>query len=160
MPPKAVQRTKEQKLAAAIAGSRKGKKKKWSKGRVREKKNNAIIFTPSSYESACKDIPKMKNITVATVSEKLRISGSLALRFIRKLAKEGEIKKVYDSNGFLLYTRDEKKEDKKEDKKEEKQSKGKKKKADVEAEADVDVGDVLGDIPVKEVKIDKKNNKN
>jgi len=38
MPPKAVQRTKEQKLAAALAGTRKGKKKKWSKGRVREKK--------------------------------------------------------------------------------------------------------------------------
>jgi len=105
MPPKSVQRTKEQKLQAALAGSRKGKKKKWSKGRVREKKNNAIIFSPVSYETAMKDIPRMKNITTATVSEKLRITGSLAQRFIRKLAKSGHILKVYDSTGFLLYTR-------------------------------------------------------
>jgi len=106
MPPKAVQRTKEQKLQAALAGARKGKKKKWSKGRVREKKNNTIIFNPDTYESAVKEIPKLKNITVATVSEKLRITGSLAQRFIRKLAKDGHIKKVYDTAGFLLYTRD------------------------------------------------------
>ena len=46
-------------------------------------------------------------ITVATVSEKFTITGSLAYRLIRKLAKEGTLKKKYDSGGFLLYTKSE-----------------------------------------------------
>ena len=105
MPPKAVQRTKEQKLAAALAGSRKTKKKKWAKGKVREKKENQVIFHEDSYEAAVKEVPKLRTITVATVSEKLRVTGSLATRLIRKLSKDGLIKKVYDQSGFLLYCR-------------------------------------------------------
>ena len=60
---------------------------------------------PEDYSSAMKEIPRMKTITVSTVSEKLRITGSLAYRLIRKLAKEGTLKKIYDSGGFLLYTK-------------------------------------------------------
>mmetsp|Transcript_65738 Transcript_65738/g.104735 ORF Transcript_65738/g.104735 Transcript_65738/m.104735 type:complete len:147 (-) Transcript_65738:190-630(-) len=105
MPPKKEQKTKEQKLAAALAGSRKSKKKKWAKGRVKEKKNNKPVMLPDEYASAVKEIPKMKTITVATVSEKFRITGSLALRLIRKLSKEGQLRKIYDSGGFLLYTK-------------------------------------------------------
>jgi len=105
MPPKKEQKTKEQKLAAALAGSRKSKKKKWAKGRVKEKKNNSAILMPDDYSNAMKEIPKMKTVTVSAVSEKLRITGSLAHRLIRKLANEGTLKKVYDSGGFLLYTK-------------------------------------------------------
>eukprot|EP01084_Bolivina_argentea_P024838 46241_1 len=108
MPPKKEQKTKEQKLLAALAGSRKSKKKKWAKGRVKEKKNNNATLTPETYSSAIKEIPRMKCVTVATVSEKLTITGSLAHRLIRKLAKEGTLKKVHDSGGFLLYTKSEK----------------------------------------------------
>merc|ERR1712244_171943 len=46
-----------------------------------------------------------KLVSVSTVSEKLRITGSLAYRLIRKLANEGTLKKRYDSGGFLLYTK-------------------------------------------------------
>jgi len=42
MPPKAVQKSKAAKMAAAMAGSKKGKKKKWSKGKMAEKKENAL----------------------------------------------------------------------------------------------------------------------
>eukprot|EP00483_Globobulimina_turgida_P002486 UN02490 len=105
MPPKKEQKTKEQKLAAALAGSRKTKKKKWAKGRVKEKKNNSAILVPDDYSTAMREIPKMKTVTVSTVSEKLRITGSLAHRLIRKLAKEGTLKRIYDSGGFLLYTK-------------------------------------------------------
>merc|ERR1712176_1513365 len=99
------QKTKEQKLAAALAGSRKSKKKKWAKGRVKEKKNNSSILLPEDYSNAIKEIPKMKCVSVSAVSEKLRITGSLAHRLIRKLAKDGTLKKRYDSGGFLLYTK-------------------------------------------------------
>merc|ERR1712113_437099 len=109
MPPKKEQKTKEQKLAAALAGSKKSKKKKWAKGRVKEKKNNMAVLMPDEYQSAMRDIPKMKLVSVSTVSEKLRITGSLAYRLIRKLANEGTLKKRYDSGGFLLYTKSAKK---------------------------------------------------
>merc|ERR1712087_977258 len=99
------QKTKEQKLQAALAGSKKSKKKKWAKGRVKEKKNNNSVLMPDDYATAMKDIPKMKCITVSTVSEKLRITGSLAHRLIRKLYKEGTLKRICDSGGFLLYTK-------------------------------------------------------
>merc|ERR1712130_610191 len=98
----------EQKLAAALAGSKKSKKKKWAKGRVKEKKNNAAILLPDEYETALKEIPKMKAVTVATVSEKLRITGSLAYRLIMKMAKEGTLTRVVKSRGFLLYKKSKK----------------------------------------------------
>merc|ERR1711897_93650 len=99
------QKTKEQKLQAALAGSKKSKKKKWAKGRVKEKKNNMAVLMPDEYTAAMRDIPKMKLVSVSTVSEKLRITGTLAYRLIRKLANEGTLKKRYDSGGFLLYTK-------------------------------------------------------
>merc|ERR1712113_838480 len=97
------QKTKEQKLAAALAGSKKSKKKKWAKGRVKEKKNNASIVLPDEYATAIKEIPRMKTITVATVSEKYRIKGSLAYRLIMKLNTDGVLTKVVKKGGFLLY---------------------------------------------------------
>ena len=60
---------------------------------------------PEDYAEAMKEIPRMKTITVSTVSEKLRITGSLSHHLIRKLAKDGRLKKVYDQAGFLLYTK-------------------------------------------------------
>merc|ERR1712129_184029 len=90
MPPKKEQKTKEQ---------------KWAKGRVKEKKNNMPVLMPDDYSAAMKDIPKMKLVSVSAVSEKFRITGSLAHRLIRKLATDGTLKKRYDSGGFLLYTK-------------------------------------------------------
>merc|ERR1712129_179789 len=95
----------EQKLASALAGSKKSKKKKWAKGRVKEKKNNMPVLMPDDYSAAMKDIPKMKLVSVSAVSEKFRIPGSLAHRLIRKLSTDGTLKKRYDSGGFLLYTK-------------------------------------------------------
>merc|ERR1712190_348158 len=98
-------KTKEQKLQAALAGSKKSKKKKWAKGRVKENKNNMPVLMPDDYSEAMKSIPKMKLVSVSSVSEKFRITGSLAHRLIRKLASDGTLKKRYDSGGFLLYTK-------------------------------------------------------
>ena len=63
------------------------------------------VLMPDDYSAAMRDIPKMKLVSVSSVSEKLRITGSLAHRLIRKLASEGTLKKRYDSGGFLLYTK-------------------------------------------------------
>ena len=72
---------------------------------MKEKKNYSAVLMADDYSSAIKEIPKMKCITVSTVSEKLRITGSLAHRLIRKLHKEGTLKRICDSGGFLLYTK-------------------------------------------------------
>merc|ERR1712083_672216 len=84
------------------------KKKKWAKGRVKEKKNNAAILFPKEYESAIREIPRMKTITVAAVSEKLRVTGSLATKLIKKMADEGTLTKVAARRGFVLYRKSDK----------------------------------------------------
>ena len=55
----------------------KAKKKKWSKGKVRDKLNNLVLFDKAAYDKLCK-VPSYKLITPAVVSERLKIHGSLA----------------------------------------------------------------------------------
>merc|ERR1711865_734629 len=95
---------KEQKMAAAMAGG-KGKKKKWSKGKQRDKVDNKVLFTKEQYERLYSEVPKMKLITVSAVVEKLKISGGLARRAMNQLAEEGEIKAVCVSRAQRIYTR-------------------------------------------------------
>ena len=45
---------------AKNAGGGKAKKKKWSKGKVKEKLNNAVFFDQDSYGKLIKEIPKNK----------------------------------------------------------------------------------------------------
>merc|ERR1711998_279250 len=92
MAPKA-QKSKEQKAAAAAAGGKKGKKK-WSKGKVKEKLMNDVMWTKASYDKLLKEIPKSKLITPATVSERLKVNASLAREGIRHLEEKGVIEAV------------------------------------------------------------------
>ncbi|XDA88078.1 hypothetical protein R6Z07F_017743 [Ovis aries] len=52
--------------------------KKWSKGKVRDKLNNLVLFDKATYDKLCKEVPNSKLITPAVVSERLKIRGSLA----------------------------------------------------------------------------------
>ena len=51
MPPKVQQKSKEAKMAAAMAGG-KSKKKKWSKGKVRDQVANKVLFDEDTYARA------------------------------------------------------------------------------------------------------------
>ncbi|KAL7491388.1 hypothetical protein ACHAWT_002072 [Skeletonema menzelii] len=104
MPPKVQQKSKEQKMAAAMAGG-KGKKKKWSKGKSRDKVDNKVLFSKEQYDRLNSEVPKMKLITVSTVVEKLKISGGLARRALMQLAEEGSIRPVCVSRAQRIYTR-------------------------------------------------------
>ncbi|CAK9094967.1 40S ribosomal protein S25 (S31) [Durusdinium trenchii] len=86
------QKTKEQKAKAAMAGGGKGKKKKWAKGKVREKAFNMVLFDKPAYEKLISEVPKMKLISVATVVERLKVNGSLARRAILELEEKGLVK--------------------------------------------------------------------
>ena len=103
-PPKVQQKSKEQKMAAAMAGG-KGKKKKWSKGKSRDKVDNKVLMSQEQFDRLHAEVPKMKLITVSAVVEKLKISGGLARRALRDLAEEGKIRPVLLSRAQQIYTR-------------------------------------------------------
>merc|ERR1712062_849966 len=89
MPPK--QQAKGGKAGAKAgkpSGGGKAKKKKWSKGKVRDKLNNLILFD-----------------TPAVVSERLKIRGSLARRALIELKSKGLIKEVVKHSSQVIYTR-------------------------------------------------------
>merc|ERR1712025_694523 len=106
MPPK--QQAKGGKAGAKAgkpSGGGKAKKKKWSKGKVRDKLNNLIIFDKPTYEELYKEVPNYKLITPAVVSERLKIRGSLARRALIELKSKGLIKEVVKHSSQVIYTR-------------------------------------------------------
>ncbi|KAG7669031.1 hypothetical protein Ndes2526B_g00749 [Nannochloris sp. 'desiccata'] len=98
------QKSKEAKAIAA-ANSSKGKKKKWSKGKLKEKVNNQVLFDKPTYEKLIGEVTKYKMITPSVLADRLRINGSLARAAIRDLAEQGLIKEVSKSNMQQIYTR-------------------------------------------------------
>merc|ERR1719393_627913 len=104
MPPK-----KDAKPAKAPAkkdgGGGKGKKKKWSKGKVRDKLNNLVLFDKATYDKLYKEVPSYKLITPSVVSERLKITGSLAKQALRELHSKGLIHLVSKHSSQLIYTR-------------------------------------------------------
>ncbi|CAE8597814.1 unnamed protein product, partial [Polarella glacialis] len=102
---KVVQKSKEAKMKAAMAGG-KGKKKKWSKGKVKEKLANLVMFDKATYDKMLKEIPKAKLITPSVVSERLKVNGSVARVAIRHLEEKGLIQSVCEkSSKQMIYTR-------------------------------------------------------
>jgi small subunit ribosomal protein S25e len=91
-------------MAAAMAGG-KGKKKKWNKGKSRDKVENKVLMTKEQFDRLQAEVPKMKLITVSGVVEKLKVNGGLARRCLRLLADEGKIKPVLLSRSQKIYTR-------------------------------------------------------
>merc|ERR1712083_261300 len=102
---KVVQKSKEAKMKAAMAGG-KSKKKKWSKGKVKEKLANMIMFDKATYDRMLKEIPKAKLITTAVVSERLKVNGSVAREAIRHLEEKGLIQPMCEKHhALMIYTR-------------------------------------------------------
>merc|ERR1712086_993917 len=102
---KVVQKSKEAKMKAAQAGG-KSKKKKWAKGKVKEKLANMVQFDKATYDKMMKEIPKAKLITPSVVSERLKVNGSVARQAIRHLEEKGLIVHVGEKHhAQLIYTR-------------------------------------------------------
>merc|ERR1712057_56263 len=81
------------------------KKKKWSKGKVREKLNNMVVFDQGTYDRMLKEVATFKLVTPSAISERLKINGSLARRAITELLKAGTIKLVDKHSAQQIYTR-------------------------------------------------------
>jgi small subunit ribosomal protein S25e len=85
-------------------GSKKGKKK-WSKGRVREKAQNMVLFDQPTYDRLVAEVPKMKLITPSTIVERFKVNGALARNAIRDLVNKKLIRAVVQSSKQGIYTR-------------------------------------------------------
>ncbi|GFP85893.1 40S ribosomal protein s25, partial [Phtheirospermum japonicum] len=89
----------------AKSGGGKQKKKKWSKGKQKEKVNNMVLFDKATYDKLLSEAPKYKLITPSVLSDRLRISGSLARKAIRELMARGLIRMVSAHSSQQIYTR-------------------------------------------------------
>lgn len=84
---------------------------KWSKGKVRDKLNNLVLFDKATYDKLLKEVPSYKLITPAVVSERLKVRGSLARKALLELQQKGLIKLVCKHHSQVIYTRTTKVED-------------------------------------------------
>merc|ERR1712146_792080 len=89
-------------LAKTKAGAS-AKKKKWSKGKVREKLNNAVTFDQPTYDKMMKEAAKL--VTPSVISERLKVNGSLARRAITELLNAGSIRCIDKHSAQKIYTR-------------------------------------------------------
>merc|ERR1711872_529507 len=80
-------------------------KKKWSKGKSRDKLNNLVLFDKNTYDKLYKEVPTYKLITPSIVSERLKVRGSLARRALGELEGKGLIREVSAHRSQLIYTR-------------------------------------------------------
>merc|ERR1712036_167903 len=106
MPPK--QQAKGGKAGAKAgkpSGGGKAKKKKWSKGKVRDKLNNLILFDKPTYDKLYKEVPSYKLITPSVVSERLKVRASLARLALEELVEKGLIKEIDRHHAQRIYTR-------------------------------------------------------
>lgn len=90
---------------AAKSGGGKQKKKKWSKGKQKEKVNNMVLYDQPTYDKLLSEVPKLRLITPSILSDRLRITGSLARASIKELLERGVIRLVSGDARQVIYTR-------------------------------------------------------
>ncbi|KAH8074934.1 ribosomal protein S25 [Cristinia sonorae] len=86
-------------------GGKAAKKKKWSKGKVKDKAVHAVSLDKAMFDRIMKEVPAFRFISQSILIERLKINGSLARVAIRHLEKEGHIKRIVHHSSQLIYTR-------------------------------------------------------
>jgi len=90
---------------AKKSGGAKQKKKKWTKGKVKEKLNNAVYLDKATHDRMIKEIPKSKMISSSIVSDRLKVNVSVARRGLRELAEKKLILPIAIHSKQSIYTR-------------------------------------------------------
>ena len=103
LPPRSTLVAYATRIRSAAGG--KAKKKKWSKGKTKEKAQNQVLFEQSTYDKLLSEVPKYKMITVSILCDRLRITCSLARKGIAILVAKGLIKPVIRHSQQDVYTR-------------------------------------------------------
>ena len=86
------------------SGGKSAKKKKWSKGKVKDKAQHTVALDKVTYDRIIKEVPTFKFISQSILIERLKINGSLARIAIRHLEKEGQIKRIVHHSAQLVYS--------------------------------------------------------
>ncbi|EJP62492.1 S25 ribosomal protein [Beauveria bassiana ARSEF 2860] len=94
-----------QKIGCAPAAGAKKQKKKWSKGKVKDKAQHAVILDKSTADKLYKDVQSYRLVTVAVLVDRMKINGSLARKCISDLEEKGMIKPVTTHSKMKIYTR-------------------------------------------------------
>lgn len=92
------------KAAPTSSGGKAAKKKKWSKGKVKDKAQHAVTLDKPTYDRILKEVPTFRLISQSILIERLKINGSLARLAIRHLEKEGAIKCIVRHHSQLIYS--------------------------------------------------------
>ncbi|KAG8945424.1 hypothetical protein FRC04_000799 [Tulasnella sp. 424] len=95
----------KEKASAPKSGGKAAKKKKWSKGKVKDKAQHAVAIDKNLFDRVQKEVPTFRFISVSILIERLKINGSLARKVIQHLKKEGTIKCVVHHSAQRIYTR-------------------------------------------------------
>jgi len=90
-------------MAPATGGKK--QKKKWSKGKVKDKANHAVVLDKATSDKLQKDVQSYRLITVAVLVDRLKINGSLARKAMKDLEDKGLIKRVVGHSKMQVYTR-------------------------------------------------------
>ncbi|PPQ94199.1 hypothetical protein CVT25_006853 [Psilocybe cyanescens] len=90
---------------AASSGGKSAKKKKWSKGKVKDKAQHAVSLDKATYDRIMKEVPTFKFISQSILIERLKINGSLARVAITHLERDKLIKRIVHHSAQLIYTR-------------------------------------------------------
>ncbi|KAJ5901613.1 40S ribosomal protein S20 [Penicillium taxi] len=92
-------------MAPAASTGGKKQKKKWSKGKVKDKAQHSVVLEKATSEKLNKDVQSYRLITVATLVDRHKINGSLARRVLVDLEERGQIKKIVGHSKMNIYTR-------------------------------------------------------
>lgn len=79
-------------------------KKKWSKGKVKDKANHAVVLDKATSERLNKDVQSYRLITVAILVDRMKVNGSVARQALHDLEERGVIKKVVSHARCAIYS--------------------------------------------------------
>nr|UXY87257.1 40S ribosomal protein S25 [Cryptomonas sp.] len=79
------------------------KRKKWSKGKSKEKSNNMVLIDRETYERVIKEVCKNKLLTPSNLTERFHISCSLAKKIFKNLVSYDLISEFKRSNKQSIY---------------------------------------------------------
>lgn len=102
--PRSLRLQAKAKAAPTSGGGKAAKKKKWSKGKVKDKAQHAVVLDKATYDRILKEVPTFRFISQSILIERLKINGSLARVAIRHLEKEGQIKRIVHHSSQLVYS--------------------------------------------------------
>jgi len=81
------------------------KRKKWTKGKIKEKSNNAVLIDRDGYEKIIKEVCKNKLLTPSNLTDRFHITVSLAKNIFSDLCDKKVLKSVDAATKKTLYTK-------------------------------------------------------